>query len=74
MKLLLNKTVLKLVLRHAATAAGGWVVAQGILSHSQLEDGTGALLALVAIGHSVWEKKDAIVASLKQLEQNIETK
>jgi len=63
-----NKTVLTLVLRHVATAFGGWVVAQGILSNSQLEDGSGAVLALVAIGHSIWDKRASILANIESLE------
>jgi hypothetical protein len=44
------------ILRHILTSLGGGLVADGLLSQSQLSDGVGAVVILIGIGCSVWNK------------------
>lgn len=50
-----QETILGLV-RHALTAAGGALVTDGIISGSDLQNGVGALVVLIGIGWSAWNK------------------
>jgi len=52
-----SKLLLGLFLRHALTIAGGYATGTGIVSESEFQTGTGAIIALVGIGLSIWEKK-----------------
>ena len=45
------------LIRHALTAGGGALVAGGYIDASQAQAGTGAILALVGIGLSLWDKR-----------------
>ena len=45
------------LVRHALTAAGGALVANGTLGGSDVEASIGAIITLVGIGASVWSKK-----------------
>lgn len=56
MKELIQTVGLPLI-RHALTAGGGALVAGGYLDASQAQAGTGAILALVGIGLSLWDKR-----------------
>jgi hypothetical protein len=54
------------ILRHVLTSAGGYLVADGLLTQSQLSDGAGALCVLVGIIWSIWNKyrhRQALVAN-----------
>ena len=42
------------IIRHILTFAGGWVVAQGIISEAELVEVIGALMTLVGL---VWSAK-----------------
>lgn len=44
------------VIRHLATAAGGWMVTQGIIDKSQLEPFLGSVLFLAGLAVSVADK------------------
>jgi hypothetical protein len=63
----LKTQLAKVIIRHAVNAAGAWLVTQGILSGSQLSQAIGAIGVLVAIGHSLWEKREAIAADFQKL-------
>ena len=52
-----SKRLLGLFLRHALTSAGGYATGTGIVSESEFQTGTGAIIALVGIGLSIWDKK-----------------
>ncbi|QXN70948.1 hypothetical protein RCBAKA_31 [Rhodobacter phage RcBaka] len=56
MKELINLVALPLV-RHALTAGGGALVAGGYLDASQVQAASGAVLTLVGIGLSLWDKR-----------------
>ena len=45
------------LIRHVLTAGGGALVAGGYIDASQAQAGTGAILALVGIGLSLWDKR-----------------
>lgn len=47
------------IIRHLLTAGGGVLVSNGILEAGQVETAVGAVLALVGIVWSVWDKKKA---------------
>ena len=44
------------ILRHVLTAAGGALVTNGILTGGQLQDAVGAVVVLVGIGFSLYNK------------------
>lgn len=44
------------IVRHILTSAGGALVTDGIVSQSQLADGVGAVVLLLGIGWSIWNK------------------
>ena len=56
MKELIQTVGLPLV-RHALTAGGGALVAGGYLDASQAQTATDAILALLGIGLSMWDKR-----------------
>lgn len=47
------------VLRHVLTTAGGAIAAQGHLSTDEVTTAVGAVLALLGVAWSVWEKRKA---------------
>jgi hypothetical protein len=57
-QVVVTKTILGVV-RHVLTAAGGGLVANGSLTSSDLEAVIGAVITLVGIGWSVYEKRSA---------------
>lgn len=57
MKDLINLIGLPLI-RHALTAGGGALVAGGYLDASQAQTASGAVLILVGIGLSLWDKRN----------------
>lgn len=56
MKELINLVGLPLA-RHALTAGGGALVVGGYLDASQAQAASGAVLTLVGIGLSLWDKR-----------------
>jgi len=50
-----QETVLGII-RHVLTSAGGALVTEGVVSQSQLADGVGAVVVLIGIGWSIWNK------------------
>lgn len=44
------------LLRHVLTGAGGALITDGVLSQSQLQDGVGALITIIGILLSVYQK------------------
>jgi len=52
----MNPNIASLI-RHALTAAGGFLVAKGIASTEQLTEIVGALLSLASIGWSIKSNK-----------------
>jgi len=44
------------ILRHILTSAGGCLVADGVVSQSQLNEGVGAIVILIGIGWSIYNK------------------
>jgi hypothetical protein len=45
------------VFRHLLTAAGGALVAKGVVDAGTAEAAIGALVTLIGVGWSVWEKR-----------------
>ena len=45
------------IFRHLITAGGGVLVAKGQLTDAQAVDVVGAVMVLIGIGWSMWEKK-----------------
>lgn len=52
-----KKALLGLIIRHGLTIAGGVATGSGYISESELQSGTGAVIALVGIILSVLEKR-----------------
>jgi len=50
------------VLRHFVTTAAGGLVANGYLTHDQAQQGAGAVMVIVALGFSVYDKMKARAA------------
>jgi hypothetical protein len=44
------------IIRHLLTSAGGALVANGMLTATQLQDGVGAVIVLIGIGWSLFNK------------------
>lgn len=53
----MNVTIVSAILRHVLTAAGGVAVARGYLDSGTLETAVGAVLTLVGLAWSIWDKK-----------------
>lgn len=47
------------IVRHGVTAFGGWLLANGLIDKASDQQLEGALLTLVPIGFSVWDKWQA---------------
>lgn len=45
------------IIRHVLTTLGGGLVTNGTITDSMLETGVGAVLTLIAIGWSIFDKK-----------------
>lgn len=45
------------LVRHALTSAGGALVAQGYLGSDDLNTAVGALVALIGVAWSIWNKR-----------------
>lgn len=45
------------LIRHALTTAGGALATHGVIEAGQVEVGVGAIMALVGIGWSIWQKR-----------------
>jgi len=58
--ILKSKVIRTWLLRRLASAVGAFLVAQGLLSDSQIADVTGAILVLASCAHSLWDKRDTI--------------
>lgn len=52
-----KKALIGLVIRHGLTIAGGIATGSGYLSESEVQTGTGAIVALVGVILSVLEKR-----------------
>lgn len=52
-----KKAIVGLLIRHGLTIAGGIATGSGYLTESELQTGTGAIVALVGVLLSVFEKK-----------------
>jgi phage/plasmid primase-like uncharacterized protein len=61
-KSLMNKAVVAGVTRHALTAAGGWLIAEGYATSGQVELMTGGAVALVGVLWSANQKRKKISA------------
>jgi len=46
------------VIRHILTTAGGYLTGQGLVSADELNMGVGAVVTLVGVVWSIWDKKD----------------
>lgn len=44
-------------LRHALTFAGGWLVSLNVLEEADVTTAVGALISLIGLGWSAWDKK-----------------
>lgn len=54
------------IIRHLLTAGGGILVSDGYINNSQLTDGVGAVIVLIGIGWSLFNKasnRAALVAA-----------
>ena len=54
------KPLVMAVARHLATTAGGALASYGIIASSQTETVTGALLTLVGVALSAWDKVERV--------------
>lgn len=45
------------VVRHILTTAGGYLSANGIIGADEVNTGVGAIITLVGIAWSIWDKK-----------------
>jgi len=61
----MNKIIVKLILRHAATFAAAWLVKTGIMTGADEKTCWGAIIALAAILHSLYDKRALIDAEIK---------
>lgn len=50
------KPLIMAVARHLATTAGGALASYGVIASAQTETVSGALLTLVGVGLSAWDK------------------
>jgi len=50
------KPLIMAVARHLATTAGGALASYGVISTSQTETVAGAILTLIGVGLSAWDK------------------
>jgi hypothetical protein len=53
----MNRDTVLGILRHLLTVSGGALAANGTVSSSELEQGIGAILTLVGIAWSIWNKR-----------------
>jgi hypothetical protein len=53
----MNITIVNAVLRHLLTTVGGFAVAKGYVDSGTLETVVGAILTLVGVGWSLYDKK-----------------
>lgn len=63
----IKSQLVKLLVRHAANAAGAWFVSKGFLTNDDTDKLYGAVAVLLAIGHSLFDKRALIVAEVKHL-------
>lgn len=57
------------VARHLLTTAGGALVADGVLTSAQAQDGVGAIIVLLGIAWSLvnkWQHRRALAAAAEQ--------
>ena len=52
------------IVRHGLTSVGGALLAHGILSAGQMNDGVGSLMVILGLGWSLWEKRAGLNLSL----------
>jgi len=57
----MNESI-KSLIRHILSAAGGYLVAKGVVSADQLPEVVGAVITLAAAGWGFWSKKKAVEA------------
>jgi hypothetical protein len=62
-----QETILGLI-RHALTSAGGFLVADGLATMSQVSDAAGAAAILIGLAWSIWNKRQhqAALAAAQQ--------
>jgi len=63
----IQSTIAKLILRHLAGAAGAWLIQSGLMSDSDQKAAGGALLVLLALAHSFYDKRAIIIAEVHAL-------
>lgn len=54
----MNKTVVLSIVRHLLTFAGGALAAKGVANAEEVEQGIGALVTLIGLGLSIYEKRN----------------
>jgi hypothetical protein len=52
-----NRSMILGVIRHVLTTAGGALATQGTVSEDEVNTGIGAIITLIGIGWSVYEKR-----------------
>jgi hypothetical protein len=60
----MNKTVVLSIVRHLLTFAGGALAARGVANAEEVEQGIGALMTLIGLGLSIYEKRNRPAAPL----------
>jgi len=63
----INNAVVGLITRHLLTLAGGWLAAKGILNNDDTAKAYAAVVVLLGVGHSMWSKRETIIAEVKGL-------
>ena len=54
----MNKTTVLAFLRHGLTFAGGALASKGVAESADIESGIGAIVTLVGLAWSIWEKRN----------------
>jgi hypothetical protein len=54
----MNKTAILALLRHGLTFLGGALASQGVADSAEIEQGIGAVITLIGLGWSIYEKKN----------------
>lgn len=58
-RITMNAETIGGIVRHALTALGGYLVASGVLDPTQMETVVGAVVTVVGVVWSVWQKRQA---------------
>ena len=58
----MNKSMILGIVRHGLTTAGGVLVSKGVIDDAGWSEAVGAIVTLIGVGWSIWEKHQAKAA------------